>query len=347
MIYQEIEFHNVDHLEQVEGMAGVRIERFPAFFSRELGMGDRVNGRFRTRRVHGCELRFITEAPYYDLCLMAVEEDVDVIVYYGDMMHSKHTLKAGVSTVLHVEYPPVYKDVDITKLPGGRFAPWVWRILLGMNGNVYYQYLDTYGYGRRPPRAEEKPEILWAAYGSSITCGSVTTLYSNSYIEQAAMQLGIDVMNKGLSGSCFLEPIVGKYLATLEVNVLSLEVGVNMLPFITPDLFEERLRNFLHLVGENPTVKKIYVIDLFANRGPILLNHENGQYLYYDSFREVVKKVVGESGDDRFTCVNGKEVARDMTYLSVDLLHPSDQGHIRMGQNLADCIWKDMSYVKK
>lgn len=29
MIYQDIEFFNVDHLEFVEGMSGLRLQRFP------------------------------------------------------------------------------------------------------------------------------------------------------------------------------------------------------------------------------------------------------------------------------------------------------------------------------
>lgn len=34
---QDLEFHNVDHLERVPGMEGLRLERFPARFKQELG----------------------------------------------------------------------------------------------------------------------------------------------------------------------------------------------------------------------------------------------------------------------------------------------------------------------
>ena len=39
--------------------------------------------------------------------------------------------------------------------------------------------------------------------------------------------------------------------------------------------------------------------------------------------------------DTRFIGIDGHDIVEDETYLSVDLLHPSDQGHIFMGRNLA------------
>ena len=142
MIYQDLEFHNVDHLEQVPGMDGVRLERFPQVVTGMLGIPGNHKARFRSKRVHGCEIRFVTDAEAFDVCLTAVESDIDVMIYYGDMVHSKHILKAGVCTVLHVEYPEMYKQVDTGELPKGRFAPYVWRIQFGMNGYLYFHYLD-------------------------------------------------------------------------------------------------------------------------------------------------------------------------------------------------------------
>ena len=336
MIAHDLEFHNVDHLESVSGMSGLRLERFPQHFKRELGIPDNHNGQFRAKRVHGCEIRFVTEAKYFDVGLTAVEADVDIVIYYGDMMHSKHTLKAGVCSVIHVEYPEIYKLVDIKKLPKRRFAPYVWRVQFGMNGYVYFHYLDTFGYKHRPPVEGEEPEIQWAAYGSSITCGSVTTLYSNSYIEQAALYLGYDVMNKGLSGSCMCEPAMADYLASLQVDMLSLELGVNMLIPFEKDEFENRVRCLLQKVMRESPAKKIYVIDIFCNRGPLLKDYSDPQSRNYFVFKKIVKKILEEAEDDRLIGIDGHDIAASETYLSVDLQHPSDQGHILMGRRLAE-----------
>ena len=347
MIAYNLEFHNVDHLENVSGMSGLRLERFPEHFRNELGIPGNHNGQFRAKRAHGCEIRFVTEAQYFDIGLTAAEADVDIIVYYGDMVHSKHTLRGGVCSVIHIEYPEIYKQVDVQKLPKRRFAPYVWRVQFGMNGYLYFHYLDTYGYVHRPPSEKEKPEILWAAYGSSITCGSVTTLYSNSYVEQAALYLGYDVMNKGLSGSCMCEPAIADYLASLSVDVLSLELGVNMLVPFEKEEFESRVRYLLQKVTQESSAKKIYVIDIFRNRGPLLKDHSNPQYKNYLVFKEVIKNLLREMDDSRVSGIDGHDIVMDETYLSIDLLHPSDQGHIFMGRNLAEKMKGEIGYVSK
>ncbi|MCI9338507.1 MAG: hypothetical protein HFH93_13395 [Lachnospiraceae bacterium] len=340
MVEQGLEFHNVDHLEQVPGMNGLLLERFPAHLRENLGIPENKNGRFQVRRSHGCEIRFVTNAPYFDFCVTAVETNVTAMVYYGDMAYSQYTLEAGVCTRIHVTYPEMYRQVDTELISRGRFAPYIWRIQFGLGGSIYFHYLDTFGHDRRPPTAEEKPAILWAAYGSSITCGSVAALYSNSYIEQAALHLGYDVMNKGLSGSCLCEEKVADYLASLQVDVLSVELGVNMLLFFEEDEFRRRVQYLLRKVKESSVAKNIYVMDIFYNRAPVLLDHENIQYRHYEPFRKIVKNLVQETADHRIISVDANAIAADATYLSVDLLHPSDQGHIRMGWNLAEWIRK-------
>lgn len=345
MIEQNLEFFNVDHLEAVQGMSGLRLERFPEPFCSQLGITNNRNGRFRAKRVHGCEIRFVTEAPYFDIALSAMEADIDVTVYYGELAHGTYRLLAGKVTVIHVEKHAIFNTVEEAMVPAGRFAPGVWRIQFGMNGNAYFHYLDTFGHGYRPPEPGEKPGAVWAAYGSSITCGSVTTLYSNCYIEQAAMRLGLEVMNKGLSGSCLCEEFAAEYLASLPVSILSLEIGVNMIPFLGEEEFERRVKLFLDTVSRTQA-KRIYVIDIFPNKGLITVDHDAPYYVRYRSFREILGRLVGEmrKRDARFIPVPGEAVAPDLTCLSTDLLHPSDNGHIRMGENLASWI---AGYEKK
>lgn len=341
MIEHNLEFFNTDHLASVQGMNGLRLERFPELFGRRLGIEKNCNGRFRASRVHGCEIRFVTDAPCFDMGLSAVESDIDVCVYYGDMVHSHHRLQAGKVTVLHVEKHAVFQTIDEALLPKGRFSPGVWRIQFGMNGYAFFHYLDTFGHNYRPPQSEEKPEAVWAAYGSSITCGSVTALYSNCYIEQTARRLGVEVMNKGLSGSCLCETFTAEYLASLPVSILSLELGVNMIPFFGEAEFEKRVRSFLGIVTSSHA-KRIYVIGIFPNKGLVTLDRHAPYYTGYRSFQKILDRIMKEmsSADGRFFYIPGEAVAPDMLCLSTDLLHPSDDGHILMGDNLAAWILK-------
>jgi len=334
MIYKNMEFHNVDHLEQVPGMNGLKLHRFPEHFSKELGITKNHNGRFRAERPHGCEIRFVTEAEYFDIALTAMEADIDIILYYGDFMHSKHTLKAGVCTVLHVSNPEIYNTIEKNKLPKARFAPNVWRILFGLNGYVYFNYLNTFGCSYRPPYASEKPEKVWAAYGSSITCGSVTSLYSNCYINQAAIRLGYDVLNKGLSGSCLCEKIVIDYLSELKVDLLSMEIGVNMVLFFDEREFRDRTEYLLSKILTSPA-KEIYIITMFPNKGLIAKDVHSKYYVHYRAFNKAVIEIMKDVKDSRIKLISGEDILKDFTYLSTDLLHPSDNGHIRMGEHLA------------
>lgn len=335
MIDYGIEFHNVDHLEEVEGMGGKKLCRFPRNLSRSLGVVENRNARFRADRAHGCELRFVTESKYFDVALTAVEQDIDVLIYKGDLLHKKEILKAGVCTVLHVEDSSVYEIVDQKMLTGNQFAPWIWRIQFGMNGAIYFNYIDTYENALRPPKKEEKPQVLWAAYGSSITCGSVTNLYSNCYINQAAVIAGWDVLNKGLSGSCLCEKEVADYLAELSVDVLSLEIGVNMVLFFEEEETRKRVGYLLETLKKSPA-RDIFVIDMYPNKGLIALDKDSAYYRHYRSFKEIVRQTALKVGDYRFHLIKGEEILKDFTYLSTDLLHPSDNGHIRMGANLAN-----------
>lgn len=334
MIAENIEFHNVDHLQRREGMEGQQLMRFPEAVRLSLGLPEQHAGRFQATRPHGCELRFVTDAGFFQLALTSLTFDTEAVVYCGDMVHSRHVLKAGSRTVLHIEKPEILSQVDEAKLKWERFAPQVWRISLGLEGCVLFHCLDTFGYGHRPPRPEEKPRIAWAAYGSSITCSAACALYSNCYVEQAASRLGFDVMNKGMAGACFCEPETADYLASLPVDVVSLEVGVNMMRRFDDKAFAERT-DYLFRKMKSSTAKRIFVIDMFPNKGQIALDEGSDNYRRYRSFKEIVRAQRNALEDERFIGIRGEDVLCSLSGLSMDLLHPSDAGHVRMGEKLA------------
>ena len=339
MIYQDIEFHNVDRLERVAEMPGLKLCRFPEQFSRQLGTAVNRNGRFRAERPHGCEIRFVTGALFFDLALTAAEHDIEVMIYCGDYLHRKETLKAGQCTVLHVEASPVLALVETEQLPGRRFDFKVWRIQFGLNGYVWFHYLNTFGDRCRPPKASEKPDTVWLAYGSSITCGSAASVYSNAYVNQAAELLGYDVLNKGLSGSCYCEGFAADYLAGAECDILTLELGVNMAPTFEEAEMEDRMAYLMKQLYCSPA-KEIYILDIFPNKGLIYKDRESAYYRHYRSFKEIVGRLAATGSDARVRLVRGEEVLTGLHYLSTDLLHPSDQGHIEMGRNLAAAMGK-------
>ena len=348
MIYRNIEFFNVDELREVPGLPGLRLYRFPKALAETLGEAWQHNARFRAQRVHGCELRFVTGARCFDLALTAYENDIDVQIFRGDRVLQKATLPAGQTTVLHLEAPALEEKLRPAALKGTRFPIHVWRILCGMNGYLHFNGLDTYGIPCRPPLPAEQPAVRWLAYGSSITCGSVTTVYSNAYVNQAARRLGWDVLNKGLSGSCFCEAQIADYLAQQSADYLSLELGVNMAPSFSTAEYARRVEHLLKTAGQNKRLRRIFVIDAFPNYGLLHTDETLPAVRHCLPFREVTWRLAVQAAqeDARFVSIHGDEILQNTDGLSCDLLHPSDEGHILMGQALAEIMQRHVEETR-
>lgn len=340
MIFDGIEFYNTEELSEISGVPGLRLQRFPEKVRNELGTPKWHKGRFRAERPNGCELRFVTSAGYFDLALTALEGDMELLIYCGDFFCQKRVLEAGKLTVLHIEQPEMFGQADWeivaeNRKPYQRFPSCVWRVVCGMNGYLHFHYLNTFGFGHRPPFDYEKPAKTWLAYGSSITCGSGSLVYTGCYIEQAALQLGWQVLNKGLSGSCYGEKAVADYLALQQADVISLEIGTNMTAIFSPEEYEERIYGLLSALKEKSTAEKIFVIDIFPNKACFMKDSNALSCQRYPVFKKIMRNAVEHIKDSRMISIEGEKILPEFGYLSADFLHPSMEGHIRMGQRLA------------
>jgi hypothetical protein len=213
----------------------------------------------------------------------------------------------------------------------GSFDANVWRVCFNRATAVFHG-IDAFGHDIRPPAAAQKPAKRWLAYGSSITHGNLL-----SYIFHTARILGLDLMNKGLSGACQIEGAVADYLAdAVEYEVATLELGVNMRDAFTPDEFEKRALYLIErLIGKNPG-KPHFLTTIFPN---------------FDDFREGGKETTGTRNDQAFDeairgihaklrhphlhLIEGREVLVHPGGLTQDLIHPGEFGHAEMGANLA------------
>jgi len=340
LIYDQIAFHNVEELEAVPGLPGLRLQRFPAALRNSLGFKANDRGRFFSHRATGSELRFVTAGKFLRLTLSAMETDAEVIVYRGDRAHSRHVLKVGVMTSLFLEEPPFFAQVDPAMVTRQRFAPQVWRITFNQDAIVSYHHLEPFGHEVRPPLPDETPATTWLAYGSSITFGGNAFFAPNAYVQRAALLLGVDVLNKGLPGSCLCEPQMADYLSAATWDFATLELGVNMTEWATPEEFGECASDLIDTVHQSNPTRPIFVIDIYVNRGDYLLDRENPGARNTSPFREIIfRHMAGKN--QPFLCHLPADSILDATEgLNVDLLHPSDEGHLRMGELLAAAIAK-------
>jgi hypothetical protein len=325
-----IEFHNAAALEEVCGMPGLSPVRVPKAVRETMN----PRGRFISANAAGVELRFVTSAPDLRIALAAHHEPVQVHVYRGEFGHSDHRVEPGATAVLHLTTPERFPLVPRNALEGGAFSPDVWRIQIS-DGAMNYLGIETFGAEVRPPRLEEKPRLRWLAYGSSITHA-----WARGYPFQAARRLGVDVLNKGLSGACHCEETLAEHFAEREDwDLATLELGVNMRGAFSPDSFEKRVRHLVKRLRKARPEAPLVLITHFTNlqhlqlpgQGGIAAEHQNA----YDAF---LRRLAEESKEDNVHLIEGRDLLTDFSGLSCDLLHPSDFGHIQMGENLARCL---------
>ncbi|SDC07578.1 GDSL-like Lipase/Acylhydrolase family protein [Paenibacillus sp. UNCCL117] len=326
MIRDEVYIHNAAELEPDPRTGGIYVRRFP----REVRHALEDRGRWISEEASGCELRFVTTAKTIRVSLCIPECDGEIFVYKGGLFHSQHRLQAGQFRTLQLEEPVRPNQTDRAQLLQSGFAPEVWRICLGRYTCVWGG-VQAFGHPVRPPQADEMPQLRWLAYGSSITHG----LYNHpmTYIHQAARHLGADVMNKALSGSCLIEKEAADFLAAADDwQIATLELGVNMRGRFTPEQFLERSAYLLDRIRARHPDKPLFLITIFPNFATFADNEVTETDLRYnDMLREHAHRL----NDPQLHVIEGSRVLDDFSGLSVDLVHPSEYGHVRMGCNLA------------
>ncbi|WP_240416847.1 SGNH/GDSL hydrolase family protein [Paenibacillus periandrae] len=345
MIVNDLEFHNVAELEHAHGVSGLLLQRFPQKVRYALGTKNRPNGRYVAEQSTACEIRFVTEARILRVVLTATLGEGDVVIYNGDYVHSVHRLVPGRVHTLQLEKHARFGEVHKQALETGRFSSDVWRIGIsrnyeaGIGFQVAFHHLETFGHVYRPPQAHELPSQTMLAYGSSITHGSGATVHHNAYIQQTARRLGFDLLNKGLGGSCLCEAEIADFLAELTAwDVAVLELGVNMRDLYTTEEFTSRARYLIHQIVTKNIGKPVFLITLFPNSSDHLVSEDNPLTIANKQFSQALRDLHREFALPHLHLIEGHEVLNDFSALAADLIHPSDYGHIIMGERLAQRI---------
>lgn len=322
-----IEFHNTTP-EVFLNTGGWNLPRYPADVRKALSKQGQRNSLFSA----GCEIRFVTDAPAVRLFLAGVEDAVNVCVYRGSHFFGHFDVPASIPsgqiTCLRHAAPERFPLVAPELLRGGPFSPDVWRFVIGRTEAVFHG-LDAYGYEVRPPAPSEKPRLRWLAYGSSITESSW-----RGYPHQAAWRLGVDVLNKGLGDSCHIEPEVVDYLAdTLHWDFATCELGINMRGVFTTEEFARRARYLVRRFLEAKPGKPLVFITTTPNYALYLADDLQGKRNH--AFNAILRDLASEYAPQGVCLIEGADLLTDFCQLTADLVHPTELGHVQMGENLA------------
>ncbi len=183
------------------------------------------------------------------------------------------------------------------------------------------------------PTPDMMPDKKILMYGSSLTYGCFSFTALNSYANITAENLGFDLINLGLAGSCWAEKELIDYIANAPFDVALLELGANMFHKFTDEQFKERVEYAVKkITSENPD-KKVFFMSPFYQHLDIV-KHEK-----VTSYREIMKNAV--KGTKNAVYLDGSAMMSDASGLSCDLVHLSEKGAKIAGKNIAEAIKKE------
>ncbi len=328
MLDQNIEFFNIAELIDVE--EGKLLYRYPEQIINGLGYGGSIKGREKAKMPAMAEIRVLSKSPHLSITLTALDDYMKVFCYINDFQNGVKYIPKGVKTTIefsmHERLLTQYKDIY-----GDR--PYLWRIILGSGSRIVFHSLNS---GTILP-ISSKPS--WVLYGSSISQGVGALDVVNSYAFLTQSNLKIDIQNKGLSGSCLLEPTTVQYLSSIPCEGYILEIGANVRGLMDGSEFQEAFGYLIDtLVKKECPILVISILDMFES-----LYHNFETIPYHDKNMEFIKIM-----KDKINSLKVKNVflfssADWMTKLegiSADMLHPSNLGHRLLSDGLSSVLGK-------
>ncbi len=276
----------------------------------------------------GTELRFVTDAKKVTLRFES-KEVVLVTVYNGD--YSFDYLVAGPGKT---EWDLYWKErMDgVERKSEYRFSKYVWRIVMEGYGDVKLIGVEPEGGApMRAPRPDEVPQMRMLAYSSSITQG-IGSLYPQlNYLNTAAQILGIDILNKAVSGGCFCEPEMVDYLCSLDFDAVYLEPGTNIAD--RPEaIVEERVGNLIDSFCTRFPEKPIFIMTPIRGLSDVSRSSAD----YSEHFPKAKRIIEAHAKKYPNTVLfDGHKLLDKDYYLATDILR--DSAMYRWGRTLPPC----------
>lgn len=335
MIYNNVEIFNAEQIKNIDGIPGKVLNRFSTHAIAGLDSGEDRRGPITQAYGNGIEIRFISKSNTVDIYLGAWDNDGYINVSNGDYDNATVYLPQGEITCVTLEKHP---RLALMKANGPeRFSRDVWRITFLKRFTPVFSHIDGKGGIIRPPKPDELPLKTMLAYGSSITFGAGTGPMSNlTHMQIAARELGVQVMNKSMPGSCFCELSYGDYLSSVPADFYYYELGGNMRLRFTPEEFERRAA---HIVSEtrrkNPSAP-IILLTVYPLLKSIPDEDHDKASRVADEYDKTLAGLA--ANDENIHLIDSSDILNDTRLLSFDGLHPSGYGNMVMAKRIYDKI---------
>lgn len=336
MRYGNVELHNVVELLPADGGAGQWLLRIPQAVREPLNEYARLNAPVPA----GCEIRFNVAPGGTGKVVLACDMD-NIIppmaeVFQGCFRDRVVVIEKSATTIevgVHYNAELLEKASREGKLP---FDPKLTRILLPALHRV--QLLEVSG-DITPPRPEQVPQRRYLAYGSSITHGATSVRPSGTWAAQAAKWLQADLVDLGFGGGAHMEETIARHIAGRDDwNFATLEMGINCGGW-PPEKLAAAVERFLDVILERHADKWIFCVDMFTYFGDLGADTAGPE-----AFRRVVREAVANRNLPRLVHLDGRELLRETSGLTCDLVHPSDDGMWEIGWRIADVMGQAMGW---
>ena len=319
--------------EAIKYQDGVKLYRYPRSVIKELGYLDKTKGKEKAKLPMMCEIRIDTDQDFFEISLKALDCDTNIYVYVNDFQWCNYLLHKGKKEthrfILHERF--IAQKEDLCK--DGIYHI---RILFSSASRIVYygQYEEI-----------DNKSLPFVLYGSSISQGAGAHEMFHSYAYQLRNHLGVDILNKALSGSCLLERKVVRYLASLKSRGYILEIGCNVRGVMDQEEFKKRFSYLMNtLIKKHPHIP-IFVINILEVYESLYKGFKNIPYHERNiEFIKVIQDKIERMNKHNIYLISGKDLIHDMKGITTDLVHPSDLGHEEMARNLANIINK---YIKE
>ncbi|WP_254280806.1 SGNH/GDSL hydrolase family protein [Haloarcula marina] len=331
MIHDDIAFHNVAELREVP-TGGHMLQRVPESVRKHLNSG----AQERMQIPSAAELRFVTDDEVVSLTLSCPEGPTTAIPFWGNFQGLEPVEIGPNPEPIEIAYPDRIAELDPGIFEDHHFSPRVWRLQFDHDAPGPVHYHGVKG-DVNPPEEQDLPEQRLLTYGTSITEGFRASKDHLSYAAQTAQRLGVDLMNLGSGGSALCETEIADHIASLEWDVATLSLSVNMLTQgVSLETFRERARYMLETIAEKHPDDLVIAITLFPLSADFDGSSMNeGWQATPTEYREALRGVVDNAAYENLHLVEGPDLLTDIGGHTSDIVHPADNGMIQIGERLA------------
>lgn len=343
MIYKNVEFHNVEELVYNED-GSVSWMRVPSSVYNEMEMRNAQNAAFGAG---GVELRFVIKGESATIKMRTYEDNPSSIpcfhVFRGAIQGGWEDNEIHTTVTGEIQEFVIKKAENIERLQnihertGYDWDPNVVRIIFNSGKFRIYDIVGDV----EPPSSAQTPKTKMLCYGSSITNGLSALNSAHTWVSILSHNLNVDVFNKGMPGSCAMEPAISNFVASQgekgNWDIATLELGINVLGW-TVEKFRERAENIIKEVALRNPEKPIFVISPFYHCGDEYWEDDNAKF-----YRVALKEIVEKYNFKNVTYINGFDVLGSVKYMSADFIHPNIYGMQKIADTLTEILSKALN----